>query len=744
MENTKEADKSTRFVEAAEALTVERTARTISQLQGHLADRNECAAALETKGEQHGCRLEEPRGSYRTPLQLAAAEGRVDVVAFLVRVARERRQANADELAEEAALALELAAGAGHLPVVKLLRPTVPVNMLSSMGSMSPLEAAAENGHLDVVTYLLRNGHISRPPSKMGDPAPRSALHRAAAGGHAEIVKLLLTLGDFNPNLIAVDSKGGKRTTPAQEAAAGGHEKVLNILFCHGALIDEHNDDKYARNTTTMLLEAVKNVRVSTVRYLINAGVPTRGMSWDHRVTPLYVAVEKDNPQLVELLASRATGKDLQISAMKAARRNHTEILRFLCSFISVLPGNRQAENSNPYYSFLGYALLEAVRYGALETTRYLLESGADVHSRTDGETGSTALHLAAEASCGNSAATVRLLLKHGADIAARKTPRDNSPPPAGQRGPYPGPGETPLHVAVNKGIADVVNILLEAGSDICDTADDGRTCLHMVAGNRQSESRCAIARRLLDLGQDPNQKGANSRYHAFYTPLEVAISEGYVDLTQLLFSRGATLPSARLLTMAGYTHPKMVTLLLSYINFGDLDQEEVDFTAAVKSIVEFHFSFNLGGGKLSEEGRAEAETFLRAVLETCPSALDNDTIVDIMRRTAMHNNYAMLDRILGCIPAGSAREVAAGLSTWLGGKPRLANLARYLDRRYGEPTSPSKNSNPADIELPAWATCTVGPKGDYCVDEVDMTSNTLWADSTAISEKIDSNKESR
>jgi len=113
------------------------------------------------------------------------------------------------------------------------------------------------------------------------------------------------------------------------------------------------------------------------------------------------------------------------------------------------------------------------------------LDSGADVQRRTYGGAGETVLHLAAKSKGPNSAAILKLLLEHGADIGARHT---SELPHAAERHRamasfYPiETGETALLKAARTGNIAAFKFLLSAGADPPEAAADGRTCLHMAA----------------------------------------------------------------------------------------------------------------------------------------------------------------------------------------------------------------------------------------------------------------------
>ena len=91
------------------------------------------------------------------------------------------------------------------------------INQRDCMG-ITPLLWAAENGHDNVVQFLLKQENISPDaPDKLG----RTPLSRAASSGHEEVVKLLLDQGDVDP-----DSQDGMGKTPLQSAVLYGHEEI--------------------------------------------------------------------------------------------------------------------------------------------------------------------------------------------------------------------------------------------------------------------------------------------------------------------------------------------------------------------------------------------------------------------------------------------------------------------------------------------------------------------------------------
>ena len=224
--------------------------------------------------------------------------------------------------------------------------------------------------------------------------------------------------------------------------------------------------------------------------------------------------------------------------------------------------------------------IISAARAGDLATVSQILSSDpAAVASKQPptmkmemSNEGRTALHWAAER---GDAKLARLLISHGADVAARDDAREQplhmteneqvaaallaagADPMArdsGDRTPLyharsadvaetllkagadvndarARTRETPLHAAAASGRADVVKLLLRKGARVDVTDEYGNTPLYVGA-----RSGPRVVRLLLDHGADPNARpgGDDDR------PLDEALMAGHGDTTRLLIERGA------------------------------------------------------------------------------------------------------------------------------------------------------------------------------------------------------------
>ena len=154
-------------------------------------------------------------------------------------------------------------------------------------------------------------------------------------------------------------------------------------------------------------------------------------------------------------------------------RRLGVNLIAALC--LSALVG--AAPTSSP--------VADAAMKGDLATVRALLKDGADVNAaRGDGM---SALHWAAERGNGEMAG---LLVYAGANVSS-----------VTRIGQY-----TPLHVAARSASLAVVDQLLKAGAVVDSRAvPSGATALHLAA----TSGNPAVINRLLDAGADANAKEA-------------------------------------------------------------------------------------------------------------------------------------------------------------------------------------------------------------------------------------------
>ena len=134
-------------------------------------------------------------------------------------------------------MATHLAAAQGNLGMVKMFSwSPSPENghrdsrdTVTNKGKTS-LFLAAENGHADVVRFLLEEHEAPVDTETIG--GRRQAIHQAAEHGHKDVIDLSIEYG-ANPDAIAADG-----VTPLWLAAQNGHNEIVTLLRTKKAMVN--------------------------------------------------------------------------------------------------------------------------------------------------------------------------------------------------------------------------------------------------------------------------------------------------------------------------------------------------------------------------------------------------------------------------------------------------------------------------------------------------------------------------
>ena len=137
---------------------------------------------------ERGANIEEVNDEGYTPLMEAAREGHEEMVALLLSQGADIN-AQTEETQETA---LTLACCGGFLEVADFL---IKAGADLELGASTPLMEAAQEGHLDLVKYLLENGALVNAQTGTGD----TALTYACENGHTDVADLLL---QYNAELV--------------------------------------------------------------------------------------------------------------------------------------------------------------------------------------------------------------------------------------------------------------------------------------------------------------------------------------------------------------------------------------------------------------------------------------------------------------------------------------------------------------------------------------------------------------
>lgn len=170
-----------------------------------------------------------------SPLTYAARSGKVDAVKFLLKQYSKYIRINPgiEDFEKDPHLKKEIrhdlplywACLNGHMDVVHVLVSSAKaaVNLPNCMLS-TPLHAAASNGHLKVMEYLLTK-HVDVNAKDVVHSTP---LIMAACGGYVKAVECLLHRG-ADPSVVNMEG-----FTVMHVAALHGHSQVVKVLLDHG------------------------------------------------------------------------------------------------------------------------------------------------------------------------------------------------------------------------------------------------------------------------------------------------------------------------------------------------------------------------------------------------------------------------------------------------------------------------------------------------------------------------------
>ncbi|MEM7553771.1 MAG: ankyrin repeat domain-containing protein [Cyanobacteria bacterium P01_A01_bin.84] len=283
---------------------------------------------------------------------------------------------------------------------------------------------------------------------------------------------------------------------------AGSQEKEI---FRELVEVDKQTRKK---NDPTLLMSAVMAGKTEVVRELVAAGADVNvKVEQFFTFDAMHFAVKNENIQIVKILID--AGADV----------------------------NSDAPLSSP--------IVEAIGKGNTELIKILLDAGA----RTVFETGfNTLAYVAGKV---NNPEIIRLLLQSGCNINST----DNM-------------GETALVNACLHGNDAVVNVLLDAGADVNQPRKDGLTPLlaalsipqmrEALSGLEVGEGNANVRQSMISIIEVLADKGSNLNIRTSLggTALMSAAESGYLDIVQVLISKGADVNAVEDLSQPHHIHP--------------------------------------------------------------------------------------------------------------------------------------------------------------------------------------------
>ncbi|XP_046553272.1 ankyrin repeat domain-containing protein 50-like [Haliotis rubra] len=252
----------------------------------------------------------------RTPVLLAAENGKKDMVEFLV-----GKGANLKTLDGKDNNILHCACRGGDIELVKYILSLDMYNIDTEQSGLSAVMIAAKWGHKEVVELLVQLGASLSKIASSKD----NILHLPCYRGHLDVMKYLLSL-----NVWDINKKGWNFRTPVMTAAARGHKEVVELLVKHGAVLTFKE-----RSGNNILYLASNSGNVDLVKYVISLNaVDINSRGWRNK-TALMEAGGKGFKAVVELLVNHGADVSLKDEGGKNLRyyaRGSREIMAYLKS----------------------------------------------------------------------------------------------------------------------------------------------------------------------------------------------------------------------------------------------------------------------------------------------------------------------------------------------------------------------------------------------------------------------------
>lgn len=263
-----------------------------------------------------GAQVNMPTDSFESPLTLAACGGHVDLAMLLI-----ERGANIEEVNDEGYTPLMEAAREGHEEMVALLLSQgANINAQTEETQETALTLACCGGFTDVADYLIKNG----ADIELGASTP---LMEAAQEGHMDLVKFLL---ENRANVHAQTQTGDTALTYASE---NGHTDVAEVLLSYHAELEHESE-----GGRTPLMKACRAGHICTVKYLIGKGADVNRQTTNNDHTPLSLACAGGHQAVVELLLKSDADpfhklKDNSTMLIEAAKGGHIGVVQLLLDY---------------------------------------------------------------------------------------------------------------------------------------------------------------------------------------------------------------------------------------------------------------------------------------------------------------------------------------------------------------------------------------------------------------------------
>ncbi|MEI0796211.1 ankyrin repeat domain-containing protein [Brachyspira pilosicoli] len=386
------------------------------------------------------------------------------------------------------------------------------------LGGATPLILASYLGYTDIVNALIEKGVDVKAKD---DVDGCMAIHLAAANGKNDVINILLDVDASNIN--DVDNRGN---TPLHWASMKDRADTVSLLIENGADIEAKDIDNW-----TALHYAAAFASLQTVEALVDNGADKNSLTKDGNIPVNYAKDETIKTYLSGGKIGREDSEEVveeetkETAADETAENTETSETITEDELNNELDTTQNGSIVDPTVVDLDPKQLElliAVKNNDIIAVNALLKE--NVNPNFVDEEGYSPLHRAV---LNNNLDVVNVLLSYKDIDTEIKLPYEASVDDW-----YLG-GATPLLVASYTGNADIVNALIEAGSDIRAKDDiDGATTIHIASANGNNE--------VINILLNKDNTLINEADSMKDTPLHWASIKNQTDTISLLLANGA------------------------------------------------------------------------------------------------------------------------------------------------------------------------------------------------------------
>ncbi|MBW5383808.1 ankyrin repeat domain-containing protein [Brachyspira pilosicoli] len=386
------------------------------------------------------------------------------------------------------------------------------------LGGATPLILASYLGYTDIVNALIEKGVDVKAKD---DVDGCMAIHLAAANGKNDVINILLDVDASNIN--DVDNRGN---TPLHWASMKDRADTVSLLIDNGADIEAKDIDNW-----TALHYAAAFASLQTVEALVDNGADKNSLTKDGNIPVNYAKDETIKTYLSGGKIGREDTEEVveeetkETAADETAENTETSETITEDELNNELDTTQNGSIVDPTVVDLDPKQLElliAVKNNDIIAVNALLKE--NVNPNFVDEEGYSPLHRAV---LNNNLDVVNVLLSYKDIDTEIKLPYEASVDDW-----YLG-GATPLLVASYTGNADIVNALIEVGSDIRAKDDiDGATTIHIASANGNNE--------VINILLNKDNTLINEADSMKDTPLHWASIKNQTDTISLLLANGA------------------------------------------------------------------------------------------------------------------------------------------------------------------------------------------------------------